>query len=433
MADSLSGTSPALEVDEHAHKTIYFQGRTVGYLVCWLLGNGCLFSWNSLITIQDYFLVVFDGYHAARVFTLVYQPFALGTMLILTYHEARINTRLRLISGYTLFFIFILAIPILDLATNGHGGIGAFVGTCIFIAGFGVADAFVQGGMFGEVSFMDSSYVQAFSAGLAASGAITSGLRLICKSSFPNTKDGLRNSALVFFFISAFFEFTCILLYAYVFPRLAFVKYFRTKAASEGSLTVSADLVAVGSTTYRNETDNQQGMKALMPLERLTTSQLLAKNADYCFIICFCFTLTLSIFPGFLAEDTGKHHLGTWYSVTLVAMYNVGDLLGRYIPLIDSLLLKSRPMLLLATLSRVVFIPAFYFTAKYGPQGWMIILTTLLGVSNGYVTVCAFVGAPKGYLGPEQNALGNILVLFLVIGLFVGVVVDWLWLIGKGW
>lgn len=35
--------------------------------------------------------------------------------------------------------------------------------------------------------------------------------------------------------------------------------------------------------------------------------------------------------------------------------------------------------------------------------------------------------------GPEQNALGNILVLFLVIGLFVGVVVDWLWLIGKGW
>ncbi|XP_073388362.1 equilibrative nucleotide transporter 2 isoform X3 [Physcomitrium patens] len=319
MADSLSGTSPALEVDEHAHK-----GRTVGYLVCWLLGNGCLFSWNSLITIQDYFLVVFDGYHAARVFTLVYQPFALGTMLILTYHEARINTRLRLISGYTLFFIFILAIPILDLATNGHGGIGAFVGTCIFIAGFGVADAFVQGGMFGEVSFMDSSYVQAFSAGLAASGAITSGLRLICKSSFPNTKDGLRNSALVFFFISAFFEFTCILLYAYVFPRLAFVKYFRTKAASEGSLTVSADLVAVGSTTYRNETlsencdfklrswqDNQQGMKALMPLERLTTSQLLAKNADYCFIICFCFTLTLSIFPGFLAEDTGKHHLGT--------------------------------------------------------------------------------------------------------------------------
>lgn len=35
--------------------------------------------------------------------------------------------------------------------------------------------------------------------------------------------------------------------------------------------------------------------------------------------------------------------------------------------------------------------------------------------------------------GPEQNALGNVLVVFLMIGLFSGVVLDWLWLIGKGW
>lgn len=64
-----------------------------------------------------------QGYHAARVFTLVYQPFALGTMLILTYHEARINTRLRLISGYTLFFIFILAIPIVSVNTIFEGSL----------------------------------------------------------------------------------------------------------------------------------------------------------------------------------------------------------------------------------------------------------------------------------------------------------------------
>ncbi|MFS8021034.1 putative equilibrative nucleoside transporter [Helianthus anomalus] len=34
--------------------------------------------------------------------------------------------------------------------------------------------------------------------------------------------------------------------------------------------------------------------------------------------------------------------------------------------------------------------------------------------------------------GPEQNALGNILVSFLMGGIFVGVISDWLWLIGKG-
>jgi hypothetical protein len=48
----------------------------------------------------------------------------------------------------------------LDLATHGRGGIGPYIGTCIFMAGFGFADAHVQGGMFGEVSFMRAAYVQ---------------------------------------------------------------------------------------------------------------------------------------------------------------------------------------------------------------------------------------------------------------------------------
>ena len=122
-----------------------------------------------------------------------------------------------------------------------------------------------------------------------------------------------------------------------------------------------------------------------------------------------------------------------------------------------------------ATLARFVLIPAFYLTAKYGAQGYMIFLTSFLGLSNGYLTVCVLTEAPKGYnvsfpllyifhaiscsgftkrltilhrqidfslqtfvQGPEQNALGNVLVVFLMIGLFSGVVLDWLWLIGKG-
>lgn len=52
---------------------------------------------------------------------------------------------------------------------------------------------------------------------------------------------------------------------------------------------------------------------------------------------------------------------------------------------------------MVAILSRFLLIPAFYFTAKYGDQGWMIMLTSYLGLSNGYLTVCALTAAPKGY------------------------------------
>ena len=78
-------------------------------------------------------------------------------------------------------------------------------------------------------------------------------------------------------------------------------------------------------------------------------------------------------------------------------MYNVWDLIGRYIPLFEFLKLESRKMITVAILCRFLLVPAFYFTAKYGDQGWMIMLTSFLGLSNGYLTVCVMTSAPKGY------------------------------------
>jgi equilibrative nucleoside transporter 1/2/3 len=46
--------------------------------------------------------------------------------------------------------------------------------------------------------------------------------------------------------------------------------------------------------------------------ERLSTKQLLVQNIDYAVDIYLIYVLTLSIFPGFLSEDTGAHSLGTW-------------------------------------------------------------------------------------------------------------------------
>ncbi|KAG2717169.1 hypothetical protein I3843_03G162600 [Carya illinoinensis] len=405
------------------------EGKYMAIIVCWLLGNGCLFSWNSMLTIGDYYSYLFPKYHSARVLTLVYQPFALGTLAILAYHEAKMNTRRRNLFGYILFFISSFLVLVLDLATSGKGGLGTFIGTCAISGAFGVADAHVQGGMVGDLSFMRPEFIQSFLAGLAASGILTSALRLITKAAFESTKDGLRKGALLFFAISTFFELLCVLLYAFAFPKLAIVKYYRSKAASEGSKTVSADLAAGGIQTL----PQQEAEEDPKQLERLSNKELLFQNIDYALDMFLIYVLTLSIFPGFLSEDTGSHGLGAWYALVLIAMYNVWDLIGRYIPLLKFLKLESRKGLMIAILSRFLLIPAFYFTAKYGDQGWMILLTSFLGLTNGYLTVCVLTSAPKGYKGPEQNALGNLLVLFLLGGIFAGVTLDWLWLIGKGW
>ncbi|XLT31029.1 hypothetical protein HN873_062321 [Arachis hypogaea] len=404
------------------------QGKYLAIFVCWLLGNGCLFSWNSMLTIEDYYVYLFPKYHPPRVLTLVYQPFAVGTLAILAYNEAKINTRIRNLFGYTLFFISTLLVLILDLATSGKGGLGTYIGICAISGTFGVADAHVQGGMVGDLSYMRQEFIQSFLAGLAASGALTSALRLITKAAFENSKDGLRKGAILFFAISTFFELVCVLLYAFVFPKIPIVKYYRSKAASEGSKTVSADLAAGGIETLSEEVEGYEKQS-----ERKGIQQLLLENMDYALDMFLIYTLTLSIFPGFLSEDTGSHSLGTWYALVLIAMYNVCDLIGRYIPLVKKLKLESRKLITIMILCRFLLVPAFYFTAKYGDQGWMIFLTSFLGLSNGYLTVCVLTSAPKGYKGPEQNALGNLLVLFLLGGIFSGVTLDWLWLIGKDW
>ncbi|XP_027342619.1 equilibrative nucleotide transporter 3-like isoform X2 [Abrus precatorius] len=404
------------------------EGKYAAVVVCWLLGIGCLLSWNSMLTIEDYYMELFPKYHPSRVLTLVYQPFAVGTLAILAYNEAKLNTRMRILFGYILFFISTLLVLILNLATSGKGGLGLFIGICAISGAFGVADAHAQAGLVGDLSYMQPEFIQSFLTGLAASGALTSALRLITKAAFENSKDGLRKGAILFFAISTFFELLCVLLYAYIFPKLPIVKYYRSKAASEGSKTVSADLAAGGIRTLPGGV-----LEYTKEPERKGNKQLLLENIDYALDMSLIYVLTLSIFPGFLSEDTGSHSLGTWYALVLIAMYNVWDLIGRYIPVLKFLKLESRKLITVAILSRFLLVPAFYFTAKYGDQGWMIMLTSFLGLSNGYLTVCVLTAAPKGYKGPEQNALGNLLVLFLVGGIFAGVTLDWLWLIGKGW
>ncbi|CAF1740514.1 unnamed protein product [Brassica oleracea] len=369
------------------------QGKFQAKVICCILGIGGLVAWNSLLTIADYYYHVFPDYHPSRVLTLVYQPFALVTVVILAYHESKINTRKRNMIGYTIFTISTLLLIALDLATKGRGGIGPYLGLCTIVASLGLADATVQGGMIGDLSLMCPELIQSYMAGLGVAGALTSAFRLMTKAAFENSNGGLRKGALIFLTISALIQFLCVMLYAYVFPKLPIVKYYRRKAASEGSKTVTADLAAAGIKSPSYLTDD------VSSYQRLNKKEILHQNIDYAMNLSLTYILSLSIFPGFLYENTGQHGLGSWYALVLVAMYNCGNLIGRYTPLVKWLMFENRKWITIATLSRFLLIPAFYFTAKYGDQGWMIMLVTFLGWTTGHLNVCILIIAPKGYKG----------------------------------
>ncbi|GAB4826833.1 Epsin-3, clathrin recruitment and traffic between the Golgi and endosome [Ancistrocladus abbreviatus] len=409
-------------VDE-SETPVRMEGKMMAMIVYWVLGLGSLLAWNSIIAIGDYYYKIFPKYHPSRVLPLMYLPVAIGTLTILAYNESRIDTRRRNIAGYCLYFLGSLLYIVLDLATSGRGGLGTYVGLCAISATLGVAHALVLGGMVGDLSFMCREFIQSYFAGIAASGVLTTGLRLITKAAYEKSNTGLRKGGMLFLAISASSQFLCILLYAFYLPKLPLVKFYRSNAALEGSKTVSSDLAAAGIDQAEDEVIHE---------DQLTIKQLLYQNIDYAMDLYLNTALTLSICPGFLYENTGTHRLGSWYALVLLSLYNVWDLISRYIPLINWLRLESRKGLMIAVLARFLFIPAFYFTAKYADQGWMIMLVSSLGLTNGHLTVCIMTAAPKGYKGPEQNALGNLLTWFILAGLCSGLALDWLWIIGKG-
>ena len=63
--------------------------------------------------------------------------------------------------------------------------------------------------------------------------------------------------AVLFLAISTFITFLCFILYASYFPSLPIVVYYRSKAASEGSKTVSSDLAAAGIQVEANQDVSQ--------------------------------------------------------------------------------------------------------------------------------------------------------------------------------
>lgn len=75
--------------------------------------------------------------------------------------------------------------------------------------------------------------------------------------------------------------------------------------------------------------------------------------------------------------------LGSWYPIILITIFNISDLVGKNIPFCG---FEPRPStLLVLSVLRVVFVPAFLVAGKYAADvaGLMAALTVSLGFTNG--------------------------------------------------
>ncbi|XP_054793060.1 equilibrative nucleotide transporter 8-like [Prosopis cineraria] len=394
------------------------------YIIHFFLGAGNLLPWNALITAVDYFSYLYPKKHTEKVFSVAYMTSSVLVLFVMMSWPrawSKISLRLRMNLGFSLFVFSLMVPPVIDWASaagccsrggDGGGGSrpsGAYGLTVTAVIICGIADGLVGGSLVGSAGKLPKQYMQAVFAGTASSGIIISILRIITKASLPQTPKGLQTSAHLYFIAATIFLLCCIIFCNLQFKLPVMQQYYLHHGIP--------DIVIVGNSLCSSA-------------PRFWA--IAAKIRCHTFGIFIIYVVTLSIFPGFIAEDLVSELFKDWYPILLISVYNIADLMGKC--LTAFYIVKSIKTATWACISRFLFYPLF-IVCLHGPkwlksEGPIVVLTFVLGLTNGFLTSCLMIVAPKSVVQPSESELSAIvMIVFLGFGLVGGSVLGWVWLI----
>ncbi|KAK1551172.1 hypothetical protein Q3G72_031406 [Acer saccharum] len=378
----------------------------IAYIIHFFLGAGNLLPWNAFITAVDYFGYLYPSKHVEKVFSVAYMCSSQLILVLLIWGgwSSKLSYRFRLNLGFSMFVLSLMVTPIIDRAWSRNGSQGrtngAYGVTVASVVICGLADGLIGGSLIGSAGKLPKQYMQAVFAGTASSGVLVSILRIITKASLPQTPQGLRTSAYFYFIVSTVIILCCCL-----------------------------------------------GCNLLTKLPVMQQHYRLLSNDPHCsrpkfwtvarkiqwpsFGVFIIYIVTLSIFPGFIAENLQSELLQDWYPILLITIYNVSDFIGKsltaiYVP-------KSIKKATWTCIARLSFYPLFV-ACLHGPK-WLktevpvMVLTFLLGLTNGYLTSVVMILTPKWVPVGEAEMAAIVMVLFLGTGLVGGSILGWFWII----
>lgn len=380
----------------------------IAYTIHFLLGAGNLLPWNAFITAVDYFGYLYPAKHVEKAFSIAYMSSSLLVLVGLMTFGSRIRKltyRCRMNVGFSMFILSLMVPPLIDWAWQADESKGrqnaAYCVTVAAVLVCGTADGLIGGSLIGSAGKLPKQYMQAIFAGTASSGLLVSILRIITKASLPQTTQGLRRSSHLYFIVSSSFLLCCIL---------------------------CSNLLYKLPVMQQHEELHLDGLDLCSKPKFWTTTRKIGIPA---FGVLMIYVVTLSIFPGFIAENLQSKLLEDWYPVLLITTYNLADLFGKSATAVY--VLKGVKTATWGCIGRLLFYPLFS-ACLHGPK-WVkseapvVILTFMLGLSNGYLTSTIMILAPKSVPVAEAEMAAVVLVVFLGIGLVSGSTLGWFWII----
>ncbi|KAK2079262.1 hypothetical protein QBZ16_002953 [Prototheca wickerhamii] len=456
-----------------------------GYVAYAMFGSGSLVFWNAIFSVTDYWENRWDGKHATRLFTIVYMPINLVAMFICTRWHHSLSTKYRIIWGFAVTVGVLAALPVLGISEGTDATLGVTLG---LLGVAGAADACSESGMFAETALRPAQYTRALVLGQAGVGLALNVVSMITKASLPDSARGRRTGADIFLALAALWTLACAVIYSImrqrglIFEEPGTAVALQTPVAppledgvggaggadnAEGARAAAdgADERKDSKSSLGDDATNDDGAGAAaaattaattvtttitttaQPAPTTTTDPaplpgaLLAPRRDFgqmldvtrrtlplCVSLVLIFTLTLSIFPGVLAEDSGSGRMGGWYPLLLITMFNLGDFAGRILSMtLERMRWTDMRAILLCSALRLLYAPAIYFGVRVAAV--MIVLTLTLGFTNGMLTCSAMASGPLHVPAHLTEMTGSMMVLALTVGLVLGAGLGFLWLL----
>ncbi|QDZ21068.1 equilibrative nucleoside transporter [Chloropicon primus] len=428
----------------------------LAYLCMLCLGIGSLLPWNAFVTAVDYYQHFYPQYHPDRVIPVLYMTINVIVTGLLVKFGSSIDLNTRILFGFAAYSVSMMGVPVTDRALfphnddmHGGGNQLSMIITLCFVAVIAVANGFVQGSLFGLTGPLPVKYTSALVVGTAVSGVFISVLRIGTKIAFGDSPNGLVKGVYVYFAAGGVFSLFCMYLHQRVVPHLPIIKWQRKQEAlRRGSGTPL--LKGYSSSENGNGSSvNIEIAEKYNALEHPTAIEAVSKQKDegetslqgvgevqlmpifkelwmYAMAVFIGYLVTLSIFPGVLAENLKSSTLKSWYSLFLITVFNLGDMTGKMCP--QRYLVKDGGILFAFSIMRIAFVPIYAVFVQEGLQDIaFFIVTVSLGLTNGYLTTAAMATAPTLFDGQKAEVAGTMMVFFLLFGLSSGAMAGWLW------
>ena len=421
------------------------KSKCIDKVIFTFFGIASLLGWNALLTELDFFYYFLSDINPFKSFSFMNYVLNITFQFLLLYKKDIFSLFTELMIGIIGSIFFLIALP-LSAMLLGVNTMANKVISSLLVVLMGFTNACASGGFFGYAGCFPLEMIVSFTAGQGISGIGLNILQFIVIASvkIEDEKKQFIVRGWIFFGFSILILIVCLILLLYSYKD-EYCKYYLNKGRSPGGVIEKSEAKLLKSmigdddtsnntnesgknqqietldNDYKRERENDINMVKVVP----SFAYVFKKIWDIEVMACFCYVVTFILFPNACIKQK-VFNIGEYNSVTIIAIYNALDTVGRYIV---NCLPQNKKLDFGILIGRIVLIFTiifnYYCQVKLGTSLTttsilIIIYSALLGVTNGIGAALTFGLASKNAEDEIKEQVGNSIGFFCILGIFIG-------------